>query len=290
LQPPEVRHGGRKQRFEERGGTLARMTDTENDDEWTPLHDLVALHTANDADELRRRLVLFPAASGKSADAFEPWCLLHAAHKHDPEGAAATALLLLTDRRWRDAAGRLIRRIEESELVAHEDLDLLARTFLAADAHVYWEAPGDWFGGPEIVIDREAGTSNEPDGSADLADDLGDRPVVVARQVRPPLRRWAAGRVVRAEPASWAALVKRAHELDARSGAAILRGVLDGIDKLAPSARAVVVRLAAAWPQRDVREAAAALSAHREPTDTSPRAASTERSQTEPTQGQAPLF
>jgi hypothetical protein len=51
-----------------------------------------------------------------------------------------------------------------------------------------------------------------------------------AREVRPRLRRWAARRAVREEPARWSALVKRARELDARSGAAIVRGNLDGID------------------------------------------------------------
>ena len=267
---------------------MTGMTDIENDDEWTALRDLVALHTADDADELRRRLVLFPATSGNSADTFEPWCLLHAAHKHEPDGAATTALLLLTDRRWRNATGRLIRRIEESELVSRDHLDLLAQTFLAADAQIYWEAPGDWFGGPEIVIDLEPGTDDEPDG-ADLAGHAGDRPVVVAREVRPPLRRWAAGRVVRAEPASWAALVKRARELEAPGGAGIVRGILDGIDNLAPAARAAVLKLAADWPQRDVRKAAAEMTARRKPTDASPRTASVERSEPEPTQAQEPL-
>ncbi|MGH9110811.1 MAG: hypothetical protein ACRDZN_00685, partial [Acidimicrobiales bacterium] len=69
-------------------------------DDWTPLDDLVALHTADDAGELRKRLVCVTHESGNKADAFEPWCLFHQVHTDEPDGAVATALLLLTDRRW----------------------------------------------------------------------------------------------------------------------------------------------------------------------------------------------
>lgn len=63
----------------------------------------------------------------------------------------------------------------------------------------------------------------------------------------------------------WGKLVKRARQSDPRAGAAILRGVLDAVDELAPAARAAVVETAAAWPQRDVRQAAAAITVGREP-------------------------
>ena len=230
------------------------------------LDDLVALHSAEDADELRRSLILFPAAPGNSASAFEPWCLLHAAHKDNPDGAVATALLLLTDRRWRNATGRLIRRIEESDLLSADHLDLLARTFLAAGTQVYWEVPTDWFGGPAIVIDFDQdGTTDEVPAGDELDDDVDDRPVFVARDVRPPLRRWAAERAVRAEPSSWSALTERAGELDVRSGAAVMRGILDSIDVLAPRARDFVLGVAGRWPHREIRETATALRKPAEP-------------------------
>jgi len=265
------------------------MTDVEVAAEWTPLDDLVALHTAGDADELHRRLLLSSDAGGSPGDAFEPWCLLSHFHDDDPDGAIDTAMLLLTDRRWRNATGRLIRRIEDSELVPADHLELLAQTFLAADAQVYWEAPGDWFGGPAIVIDLGQGGADddEPD-SEEAGDDASDRSVVFARKVRPPLRRWAAGRVVRADPASWGALVKRAQELDARSAAAIVRGILDGIDGLTPAAQAMVVKLALGWPHRAVREAAADLADRAAPT--SPLTASTAPRRPERAAPQLSLF
>ncbi len=63
-----------------------------------------------------------------------------------------TALLIVTDQRWRNATGRLIRQIDESGLISPDDLDILAQTFLAADRHVYWEIPGEWFDGPATAI------------------------------------------------------------------------------------------------------------------------------------------
>jgi hypothetical protein len=235
------------------------------EDEWTPLDDLVALHTADNAAELHRRLLCFPDGGGNKADAFEPWCLFHEVHADEPTGAVVTALLLLTDRRWCHATGRLVRRIEESGLVPDDQLDLLAQTFLAAGAQVYWEAPANWFGGPAIVLatDDPADDVIEDEASGDL----DDKPVVFAREVRPPLRRWAARRAVRSAPSCWGALVQRARQVDPRAGAAIVHGLLDGIDQLVPAARDVVLHVAENWPHRKLREAATAL---RNPPDPAP--------------------
>lgn len=234
------------------------MAQVDLDDARDPLEDLVALHAAEDADELHRRLLCFSEWGGNKADAFEPWCLLHKFHADEPEGAAATAMLLLTDRRWRNATGRLVRRIEESGLVPDEQLDLLAQTFVAAGPQVYWEAPADWFAGPAIVLDTGDSDADDPidvDEPADAEDGL----VVFAREVRPPLRRWATGRAVRSDPASWAALVQRARHVDPRSGAAMMHGLLDSNELLTPAAREFVLALAETWPHRKLREAAKAL-------------------------------
>ncbi len=191
-------------------------------------------------------------------------------HKGNPEGGASTALLLLTDRRWINAAGRFVRRIEESDLLSQDDLDLLARAFLAAGEQVYCEAPGHWFGGPIVQIELGVRTGNEP--LEEQVDAEDDPPVVVAREVRPPLRRWAAGRLVRREPASWSALVHRAGEVDARAGAAIMLGLLDGIEALAPAARELIIGMTAAWPQSDVRKTATEVAARQEPAAAQARA------------------
>lgn len=236
------------------------------DDEWSPLDDLVALHTAEDAGELHRRLLCFGDAGGNKSDAFEPWCLLRRFHADEPDGAVVTALLLLTDRRWRNATWRLVRRIEESGLVPDDHLDLLAQTFLAAGPQVCWEAPGDWFAGPAIVLDGE-GHSVVDVINAEELDEPDDGPVVFAREIRPPLRRWAAARTVRSDPACWGALVKRAREVEPRAGAAIMFGLVDGIDVVAPAAGGFLLDIAESWPHRKLREAATAL---RHPSEAAP--------------------
>ena len=127
--------------------------------------------------------MLYPTRPTNRSDAFEPWCLFHHFHKDHPDGAATTAVLLVTDRRWSNATGRLIRQIDESGLIRPGDLDVLAQTFVAAGPQVYWEVPGEWFGGSAITIDFESPTidtepdEEQPDDSAD------DGPVVVAREV-----------------------------------------------------------------------------------------------------------
>jgi len=240
------------------------MAPVDVEDDWTSLDDLVALHTANGAGELHRRLLCFGYGGGNKADAFEPWCLFHKVHADEPDGAVATALLLLTDRRWCNATRRLVRRIEESGLVPEEQLDLLAQTFLVAGAQVYWEAPGDWFDGPAIVLDADGdGAVEVLEGEEPDEPDAG--PVVFAREIRPPLRRWAAGRTVRSDPARWGALVQRAGQVDPRGGAAIVHGLVDNVDLLTPAARELLLDIAASWPHRKLREAATALRHATEP-------------------------
>jgi hypothetical protein len=246
---------------------LLGMAARDVEDDWTPLDDHVALHTADDAGELQRRLLCFGDGGGNKADAFEPWCLLHKFHKDDSEGAVVPAMLLLTDGCWRNATGRLVRRIEESGLVPDDQIDLLAQTFLAAGPQVYWEAPGGWFDGPAIVLDADRPdaidvTEHEDPSGAD------DGPVVFAREVRSPLRRWAAARAVRADPSCWGELVQRARQVDPLGGAAIIHGLVDSVDLLAPATRTLVLNLAETWPQRKLREAAMAL---RQPPEPAPR-------------------
>ena len=239
--------------------TGSGMPQVDVDDGWSALGEFVALHGAHDPVELHRRLLCFGAGGGNKADAFEPWCLFHGVHADQPDGAAVTALLLLTDRRWRNATSRLVRRIDESGLVPDDQLDLLAHTFLAAGPQVYWEAPGDWFAGPAIVLDPDGDDVVDAADIEDQEEEPDDGPVVFAREIRPPLRRWATARIVRSDPGGWAPLVKRAREVDPRDGAAIMFGLLDGIDAVAPAAAGFIIGIAERWPHRKLREAAMAF-------------------------------
>jgi hypothetical protein len=73
------------------------------------LEELLELWSAPNADALHRVLVLRPPVRG-SADAFEPFALLQQHHQSEPDSSLTTALLLLTDRRWRNGVARLVRR------------------------------------------------------------------------------------------------------------------------------------------------------------------------------------
>lgn len=215
------------------------------------LGELLDLWSANSADALHRVLVLHQPVRA-NADAFEPFCLLQKHHKTDPEHSLTTALLLLTDRRWRNGSARLVRRIAESGILDAEQLDLLAHTFLAADDALYWQIPEEWFAGGEFVIDLDSGTVLDED--AHDSEPVG--PTVARREVFPPLRRWAAAHELACDPSVWAALLSRARELDARHGASVAAGVLDCIDVLPATAARCVVTQANSWPDQTVRRLA----------------------------------
>lgn len=219
---------------------------------WTPLGELLALMDAESLCELYRHLVLWPQARRNTRDAFEPWCIFHRFHECEQDGAATTAVLLVTDTRWASAAGRLMAQIAMSGLVPTEELDLLAEAFVSAGKHLFWEAPEDWFrGGTAIALD--------PDGPAVVDTPVPEEdegPCVAAREVGPPLRRWAAARLAGSNPARWPALLQRARELDSRGAAALMRGLLDSVDFMEPKVRRVLLDLAACWPNKGVREAA----------------------------------
>ena len=185
---------------------------------------------------------------------------------------------------------RIIRGIADSGLVPDDELDLLPDAFLAAGRNIYWEPPADWFDGPEIVIELDSNADPGSPATVDL-DKAADPPAaVVAREVRPPLRRWATQRVVRADPTTWASVLLRSKELDARSRAAVMRGLLDALDGLPPEAQQYLFGIAAVWTHHDVRRAAVDLTAtdHRRKTTISSRDEPTDGPDHNPTRSRMP--
>lgn len=213
------------------------------------------LWTAETADDLRRVLVIHPPIR-RSANDFEPFLLLSKHHDIDPAGSVVNAMLLVTDPRWSGAAGSLARRIEESGMVADDELDLLAEAFLAADDALYWAMPDDWFSEEGIVIGEVGDAAPEDSGD--------DGPAVARREVVPPLRRWAAGRLVRRQPERWGALHRRARHLDARSAAAVVSGLIDAIEVLTAATQEFLIGEAVRWPQVSVRRQGIGLVAERQ--------------------------
>ncbi len=231
--------------------------------------EFVELWSAPTAAALHRVLVLHQPIRS-SADAFEPFSLLEKHHQAEPESSVVTATLLLTDRRWRTGVGQLARRIADATILDQEQLDLLARAFLVADEALYWQVPDDWFSDDELIIDLGVSTTepeeglDDDDADADRDDVVVPGPAVARREVAPALRRWAAARAASREPTLWATLFARTRELDARSAAAVMAGLIDAIDALEAPVQKLLIREATRWPDQAVRRAGLALVADRE--------------------------
>lgn len=218
------------------------------------------LWSAETADQLHQILVLH-APSRRSADSFEPFQLLAKHHRTEPATSLTTATLLLTDLRWRNGVGQLARQIADGDILEPDALDLLAETFLSADEFVYWRVPAAWFGDDDIEIDLTHGSDPGPE-SQSTDSDL--EPTVARRSVFPPLRRWAAARIVRLEPTAWSHVFARAREIDRRSGAALMSGLLDAIDATAAPTQRLLIDAAVKWPNEAVRRLGLALIADRD--------------------------
>ena len=123
-----------------------------------------------------------PAARRNSADAFEPMALFTKHHASEPGTSEATAMLLLTDQRWRGGAGQLVRLIANSGLLTDEQLDGLAIEFLAADRYVYWPVPDAWFTAESVALVVSDDAGEDADEAA-----VSEAPALAARDVAPPL-------------------------------------------------------------------------------------------------------
>jgi hypothetical protein len=231
------------------------------------LCELLALGRAPTADALHRVLVLSRPVR-QSTDTMEPLWLLHRISETEPEEALTTAFLLLTDHRWRKGVSQLVRRIEDSGCIDKTDLDELAESFLAAERVLYWVVPDGWFGDEQIIVtdfDEAPGDDGDVNGEAGDADEPPDENgACVARQVHPPLRRWAAARLVARGLAEVETLIERIDAVDARAAAAIMAGFVDVIDRADGVARDRLIDIAAGWPDHGVRRAGIELVAARD--------------------------
>jgi hypothetical protein len=132
-----------------------------------------------------------------------------------------TAALLCTDYRWRRASHHLIARLTESGALSDSDEHQLAEWFVAPDG---------------LPIDIDRGDANHSGAAGERTDR-----VVATRPIWPPLRRWAAARLVAAEPDRWRRLLELSAAMDSRDGAALAAGIMDAAAHVPPPERSDVL-------------------------------------------------
>ncbi len=232
-----------------------------------PLTDLVGLWTANDPEELWRALVLYSDRS--TTDHWLAVRLFRRHHADGTPGALTTASLLCTDHRWDRCTARLIAGIAEASLLSEDDLDELAARFLWSDRFRF-EYPVSWIGTEWVSIDvtRGGGAVSGPIVHLDPT-----TPVPTERSIPPPLRRWSARRVLRADPSSFDAIRDRAAALATRDGGAVISGMLDAVEVLSRDVARQAIDLGLGWPHGSVRLLALDLLAAVDPEGAGRRAA-----------------
>lgn len=210
-----------------------------------PLTDLEALWTARGPEELWRALVVRQGRS--TTHHWEAAALFRRHHGDGTPEALTTALLLCTDRRLDRCAARLIAGITDTDILSRDDLNRLAEDFLWSD-EIQFTCPVSWFGTHWIEIDLDTGKAVKRKAVDP------NTPVRNRRSIEPPLRRWAASRVLREDPAAFDAARDRACELKGPHAGAVVAGILDAIEAL-PSENAArrAVELGLGWPQGSVR-------------------------------------
>jgi hypothetical protein len=113
-----------------------------------------------------------------------------------------------------------------------------------------FEYPVSWIGTEWLSIDVTGGGGGVSWPVVHLDPNT---PVPTERFIQPPLRRWSARRVLRADPSSFDAIRDRAAELGTRDGGAVISGMLDALEVLSRGVARRAIDLGLGWPHGSVR-------------------------------------
>ena len=193
-------------------------------DAGSPLARLAAI---DDAEELCRQLIASPGSWGSSTRHLE----------------AVYLLGRVGDR----VTSRLIAAIADSGLLGTAELDELAESFLSHE-HVIsypltWVSP-DW-----LEVELDAGTGRTYTVNEDTL--AQHRP-----SFEPPLGRWAAARVLRADPSRLDDLLRSARAFEPRHRDVLVHGLLDAADGLDENRQRSLIRRGLESAQATVRSTA----------------------------------
>jgi hypothetical protein len=181
------------------------------------LAEWVAPNSAETAEDLWRVLLTNRARDSVPMGAAS---LLTKHHGRGEPGTLVTALLLCTCRRWESCTGALIKDVVDEGVLSEEELERLARFFLSGETIRFRKLTGQ--------------------GTVQL-------------QIQTPLRRWAAGHLLRRQPEGFASLLDQARSSKAPIAAAMVNGLLDSIAALGPDEAALLLDRGLVWPLGSVR-------------------------------------
>jgi hypothetical protein len=200
-----------------------------------------------DALSLWRRLV-----SGAIGGAAQPDVAVDAfrrVHCGGEAGAFDSALLLCTDWRWRTVSAKVIAGMVDSGILDDDDQDRLADTLLWHE-QVHYRHPIWWIGTTFVEFDLDSA------GPGRTIRVNPNTPTTAHRSVWPPLRAWAAGRVLARRRASVRDVLEHARSLPARDAAAVVTGAVRAADDLDEDQARTVLNAALAWGHKAPRKAA----------------------------------
>ena len=140
------------------------------------------------------------------------------------------------------------------EALGDDEQDELAQRLLWPD-RVNYTHPTGWLGTTFVEVELGDGRSGREFRTRQVHIDP-TIPMDTPRNVWPPLRRWAASRVLVSRLAEPDALIEHARRLPAHDGAAVITGAVDAADHLPPQQARAVVDIAIGWGHKSPRKAA----------------------------------
>ena len=161
--------------------------------------------------------------------------------------ASFVAMMLCTCRRWDRVTSRLIAAIADSGLLGAAELDELAESFLSHEHVISY--PLAWVSPHWLEVELDAGTGRTYTVNEDTL--AQHRP-----SFEPPLRRWAAARVLRAHPSRLNDLLRSARAFEPRHRDALVHGLLDAADALDETRQRSLIRRGLESAQASARSTA----------------------------------
>jgi hypothetical protein len=170
-------------------------------------------------------------------------------HQSGAQGAFDSALLLCTDWRWHSVSANVISGIVDSDILDDRAQDRLADELLW-QKQVRYRHPLWWIGSTVVEYHLD---SPGPGRTVRLDPNT---PTTAHRQVWPPVRTWAASRVLKRHRASADDVIEYARSLPARDAAAVVTGAVRAVDDLDSDQVRTVLNAALTWGHKAPRKAA----------------------------------